>query len=585
MGKVTAEFGDNAKSITALTAKQDVLNRQLLNQTDKVEVLNKALKESADKYGESDKRTKDWQISLNRAEAELSKTKNELDSTSKQLDEFGDESKQSGDQVEKAGKQADKSGDNAKKGGAGWEKLGQGLSKIGGMAATAVKALAAASIAGATAIGALTIKAGEAADEINTLSKVTGLSTEDIQKFKYAADRIDVSLETLTKSMAKNIKSMKGVQDGTKLSVDAYKKLGVEVLNTDGSLRDGQTVYSEVIDALANMQNETERDALAMQILGKSAQELNPLILGGADALKQMGEEAEKAGLILSQSQLDKLNAVGDAVDTLKATMQGVGMQFATEFAGPISNGIDTVTGFVTELLSAYKAGGMDALADKTGEVLGDVINKFAESLPGILDATMDVINGILGSVIDNVPQMTETGVKFFVSLISDSLEIITKIVDALPEVVRGIADALTAEDGELLKKMIDAGVDLFVALVSSTAEIITVICDRLPEIVDGIAAGLTSEENLAKMGEAGITLMKAVARVFTKNPIADLITADVPDWYINGQSPPVTSDSPGAKKIARNKRRNHRRHDRPSPCRLSRFWRTRYRRFAIHDR
>ena len=90
----------------------------------------------------------------------------------------------------------------------------------------------------------------------------------------YAAELVDVSTETLTKSMAKQIKSMKAVQDGTKLSVEAYDKLGVSVMNADGSLRDSDTVYWEVIDALGKIENETERDALAMQILGKSAQEL-----------------------------------------------------------------------------------------------------------------------------------------------------------------------------------------------------------------------------------------------------------------------------------------------------------------------
>ena len=86
------------------------------------------------------------------------------------------------------------------------------------------------------------------------------------QKFRYASEQIDVPLETMTKSMARNIKSIEGrTQDGTKLSVDAYKALGVRVLNADGSLRDGQTVYGEVIDA-RQMKTKQRANALAMQI-------------------------------------------------------------------------------------------------------------------------------------------------------------------------------------------------------------------------------------------------------------------------------------------------------------------------------
>ncbi|MDY4231808.1 MAG: hypothetical protein SOX74_06985 [Candidatus Faecousia sp.] len=121
----------------------------------------------------------------------------------------------------------------------------------------------------------------------------------------YAAELVDVPTETLTKSMAKQIKSMKAVQDGTKLSVEAYDKLGVSVMNAGGSLRDSDTVYWEVIDALGKIENETERDALAMQILGKSAQELNPLIEQGAERIQELGDQAREAGYVLSDEMLN----------------------------------------------------------------------------------------------------------------------------------------------------------------------------------------------------------------------------------------------------------------------------------------
>ena len=101
--------------------------------------------------------------------------------------------------------------------------------------------------------------------------------------------------------MAKNIKSMANAQSGTGATAEAYSKLGISVTNADGSLRNSQDVFNDSINALGNVANETERDTIAMQLFGKSAQDLNPLIEGGADALKELGDNAQNMGLIMSQ--------------------------------------------------------------------------------------------------------------------------------------------------------------------------------------------------------------------------------------------------------------------------------------------
>lgn len=183
----------------------------------------------------------------------------------------------------------------------------------------------------------LAADAGAYADEVNTIAKQTGLTTEQIQKFQYATEIIDVPLETLTGSMAKLIKNMSTAQKGTGDAAEAFKKLGVRITDNQGQLNDSQQVFDEVIKKLARMENATQRDAYAMQIFGKSAQDLNPLILGGAEALKELGDEAEAAGLILSQTALDDANTFNDMLDKLRATIKAVvsvvGADLANSFA------------------------------------------------------------------------------------------------------------------------------------------------------------------------------------------------------------------------------------------------------------
>ncbi len=197
----------------------------------------------------------------------------------------------------------------------------------------------------------MAVQAGKSADDINTLSKQTGLSTEQIQKFKYASDIIDVSLDTLTGSMAKLTKNMATASKGTGDAYNAFNKLGIEIKNADGTLRNNQDVFNETIKVLGTIENETERDALAMQIFGKSAQELNPLILGGADALEELGKEAEEAGLILSQDALDSASAFNDSLDKLKATSSGAFSKVGTEIATALIPVMEKVSELVKWLL------------------------------------------------------------------------------------------------------------------------------------------------------------------------------------------------------------------------------------------
>lgn len=191
--------------------------------------------------------------------------------------------------------------------------VGNAASKV----AQKTKALTAAATGlVATGVG-LAINAGKSADEINTIAKQSGFSTADIQKFQYAAERIDVDLSTITGAVTKMKKAMVSTSKDTQ---NAWQQLSVSVTDENGKMRDINAVFYETVEALSKVENETERDQLAMQIFGKSADQLAGIVDDGGAALKEMGEEAEKAGLILGQDALDSANEFNDSIDKLKAT-------------------------------------------------------------------------------------------------------------------------------------------------------------------------------------------------------------------------------------------------------------------------
>ena len=269
------------------------------------------------------------------------------------------------------------------------------LDNIGSAASnvsTKTKGISTAAAAGVGGLVAMAVKAGQSADEINTLAKQTGLSTEQIQKFSYASDIIDVDLETLTGSLAKLTKNMQSAKNGSKNTQDAFDALGVSILDQNGNLRSNQEVFSEAINALAGIEEETQRDAYAMQIFGKSAQDLNPLILGGADALKELGDEAEEAGLILSQDALDGANEFNDSIDKTKATATASFGKVAGQLAEVLIPVMEQLTTIISELLIF-----ISGISPETLKIITTILLVVAAISPiaGMISSIITVVKGL----------------------------------------------------------------------------------------------------------------------------------------------------------------------------------------------
>lgn len=376
MRKVSSAYAQNADSVEALNAKNDVLGRKISTQTEKIEYLRAALQQSAEKYGEADKRTMQWQTSLNNAEAELNNLNNQIDENKQKIADSGKEMGNLGDVV---------NGLTAKLGIQLPDSMKSSMNAMGSLDASSLAlaggfaAVAAAIVKAEKAMISMTKESAAFADNIITLSMQTGQSTQQLQEFAYASELIDVSVDTLQGSLTKLTNNMQDTMNGTGNAKASFEALGVSVTNADGSMRSANDVFYETIDALGQVKNETERDAMSMDIFGRSAQDLNPLIIQGSKTLKAYADEAHNVGYVLNDEALSALGAVDDAYQRLQKTQEGVKNQLAVEFAPYLEEFYGDVTSMVKDGGKAIKDSGIVDAFGMLLETVGDILNPMSD--------------------------------------------------------------------------------------------------------------------------------------------------------------------------------------------------------------
>lgn len=396
MQLVAATYEDGGKSVKDLTAAHEVLENQIASQTEKVQLLEKALANSVEENGESSKKTMEWQTSLNKAQAELARMNTALEENEEAMVQAQKTTTSLADVVNGFAKTV---GINVPPALQGMVDKLDGVSASGATLVGVVGGI----IAG---LSGLTINAAKAADDLATLSSVTGLSTDALQEFEYAANLIDVSTDTMTGSMTKLVSTMRSARDGSSSVAQAYQRLHVSITDSSGQLRDANTVFYQVVDALGKVRNETERDALAMQIFGKSARDLNPFIEAGSGKLRELAKEAHDMGYVMDNETISKFVELSDAMDRMEKQGEALKNSLAVALLplltklfeamaaipAPVLQTVVVLASVVTTIILAVKA-----IKEMTSTA-GTIKNFFADMATGA-DRTTLIILGVVAAV------------------------------------------------------------------------------------------------------------------------------------------------------------------------------------------
>lgn len=438
LGSLNSEISSTQKQLKDVEKllKLDPKNTELLRQ--KQELLNKAIEASTKKTDELQKaqaelgeRTEENAKQYDAIEREIISCKQEQANWQKELDDMQPKVKTLKDTL-------------------------SDISEATGKAAEKTKVLSAAAAGAGAALLGNAMKSAAAADDLATLAAQTGLTVEEIQKMQYASNLVDVSTDDMMGSL-KKLTSQMGKD------AEIFDKLGVSIYDSNGEMRNATDVWYDSLEALSQIQNETERDALSMELFGKSAASLTGIIDDGGQAMKDLGQEAEDLGLIMSGDAVNSAVEFNNQMDLMKQRTSMAFMEMGSSLA--------------TTLVPAL---------EKLVEVVTTVVTWFSD-----LDGTTQiVILSILGLVAAISPVLS------LISLVTGAAAALNvavlPMIGTIAAVVAGIAAAIAIgvalyQNWDTIKQK---ATELWTAITEAFSNMLTSISETMTNIKDAIVDG-----------------------------------------------------------------------------------------------
>lgn len=538
-------------NVELLAQKEALLTKQIEQTNDKLEIMQQVATDANEALARGDISQEQY-ASLT---AEISKTNSELGSLNEQADDNAQAMQDIEDGVDGAAEEMDELGGASEETGKGLEALKGTAEAVGAaMAAAFTAAVAAAKEVGQALVDATTETASYA-DEMLTMSSTTGLSTDTLQELNYAAELLDVNVDTVTGSMTKLEKSMgsaadkvfalettqaelnRALNDGTidadeyeakmeealEKNATGYDKLGISIYDANHNLRDNEEVFWEVIDALGQMEDGTERDLLAMELLGKSGKELNPLIEAGSEAFRDLADEAHETGYVMSDETLDAFGEFDDqmvrfnnATDNAQHALGGVLLPLLGDLAG---DGTDLLNEFAKAVFSS--GGDVDKLGDVIGDMIPKVMQMITKNLPKIVGLISKIVPQLVKAIVDNLPQILDATLQILEVITSTLLapENMANIISAAINIVLKIAEFIVQN----LPLIVNAAIQIIVALINGLTQAIPTL---IPTIIEALITIVnTLIDNLPLLLEATMQLVLAVAMAILDN-LPEIINA-----------------------------------------------------------
>jgi len=231
------------------------------------------------------------------------------------------------------------------------DKIGSFVGKAAKIGAVIGVGMAAA---GAAVFG-MAKKASDATDRIDKMSQKIGISRTAFQEWDFILSQTGTNIEGLQMGVKTLSKAAYEASQGVTTYKDSFDELGITVTNTDGTLKEQEILLQETIVALAAMDDETKRTAIASELLGRSATELAPLLNGGSESIENMRKQANDLGLVLSDTAIDAGVKFTDTMDQVKRSLGAAATNIGAELMPMVQKMLDWVIQHMPEIKEVMK--------------------------------------------------------------------------------------------------------------------------------------------------------------------------------------------------------------------------------------
>ena len=215
--------------------------------------------------------------------------------------------------------------------------------KMAGIGTAGFAAIAGGSFKAAT-------EAGKYADRITDAADATGMTTEAIQEWEHVAEAAGVQQEVVTDSVQRFSRQLDQAADDSTDMGQTMENLGVSVKDADGNFRDMDDIMDETIAGLQGMENDTERVAEAIDIFGRGAGDLAPILGMTEEEVEGFKEEAHEMGLVMDDEAAEKADKFRERLDILQRQLGGVVREVGQAVIPIFQNLVERISPIITDI-------------------------------------------------------------------------------------------------------------------------------------------------------------------------------------------------------------------------------------------
>jgi hypothetical protein len=228
-----------------------------------------------------------------------------------------------------------------------FKKMGSTFSSVGRNMSLVMAPIAAGLIAAA--------KHGlDYASSLGEVAQQVGVTTRELQEFRYAASQVGVSQDEMDKGLAKLSVTLGKAAGGAKSAMKPFSELGVSVTDANGKVKTAGMVIPELADALAKIEDPARRAALEVAIFGKTGQKLDTLLSGGSAAINQLRDAAQKLGIVLSDKDIQNADDAADKFAAIKQVLTAKIGAVVAQNADAIVSAVTKIADVLTRALTAF---------------------------------------------------------------------------------------------------------------------------------------------------------------------------------------------------------------------------------------